>query len=62
MFQGVPRAATYAASKAFVQTFGEAIRHELAADGIDVTVGRVRMMRRIMAGMTHPPSISDTSS
>jgi len=35
-FQGVPRAATYAASKAFVQSFAEGLRIELAAKGIDV--------------------------
>jgi len=117
-FQGVPRAATYAATKAFIQTFAEGLRHELAPHGIDVLAvapgpvrsgfaararmtmtmaqtpadvatvigkavrrrtrgtvrpgflskfleaslallprfGRVRMMRRVMAGMTPPPA------
>lgn len=35
-FQGVPRAATYAATKAFVQTFAEGLRRELAPRGVDV--------------------------
>ena len=35
-FQGVPRAATYAATKAFVQTFAEGLARELRPLGIDV--------------------------
>lgn len=35
-FQGVPRAAHYAATKAFVQTFSEGVRLELAPFGVDV--------------------------
>jgi short-subunit dehydrogenase len=35
-FQGVPRAATYAATKAFIQTFAEGLRIELAPLGVDV--------------------------
>lgn len=35
-FQGVPRAANYAASKAFIQTFVEGLRPELRPYGIDV--------------------------
>lgn len=35
-FQGVPRAAHYAATKAYVQTFAEGIRRELAPAGVDV--------------------------
>lgn len=35
-FQGVPRAATYAATKSFIQTFAEGIRLELATSGVDV--------------------------
>ena len=35
-FQGTPRAATYAATKAFVQTFAEALHVELAPRGVDV--------------------------
>ncbi|MBC7582974.1 MAG: SDR family NAD(P)-dependent oxidoreductase [Tardiphaga sp.] len=35
-FQGVPYAATYAATKAFVQTLAESIRPELALAGVDV--------------------------
>lgn len=35
-FQGVPRAANYAATKAWVQSFAEALRLELAPAGVDV--------------------------
>lgn len=35
-FQGVPRAANYAATKAYVQSLGEGIRIELAPFGVDV--------------------------
>jgi short-subunit dehydrogenase len=35
-FQGVPRAANYAATKAYVQTFAEGLRQELAGSGVDV--------------------------
>ncbi len=35
-FQGVPYAANYAATKAYVQSFGEAIARELKSEGIDV--------------------------
>ena len=35
-FQGVPRAANYAATKAWVQSFAEAIRVELGPLGVDV--------------------------
>ncbi len=37
-FQGVPNTATYAATKAFVQSFAEGIRPELKAAGVDVLV------------------------
>lgn len=37
-FQGVPRAANYAATKAYVQTLGEGLRLELAPSNIDVLV------------------------
>jgi len=35
-FQGVPRAANYAATKAWVQTFAEGLRQELYGSGVDV--------------------------
>ncbi|MBS2022285.1 MAG: SDR family oxidoreductase [Deltaproteobacteria bacterium] len=35
-FQGVPRAANYAATKAWVQTFAEGLRVELAPSGVEV--------------------------
>ena len=37
-FQGAPGSATYAATKAFVQSFGEALHRELAPHGVDVLV------------------------
>jgi uncharacterized protein len=35
-FQGVPRSANYAATKAFIQTFAEGLRAELKPHGVDV--------------------------
>ena len=35
-FQGVPRAANYAATKAYVQTLAEGLRAELAPHGVDI--------------------------
>ena len=35
-FQGVPRAANYAATKAYVQSLAEGLGHELAPKGVDV--------------------------
>lgn len=35
-FQGVPRAATYAATKSFIQTFAEGLRRELRPRNVDV--------------------------
>jgi short-subunit dehydrogenase len=35
-FQGVPRAAHYAATKAYVQSLAEGLRHELRPSGVDV--------------------------
>jgi short-subunit dehydrogenase len=35
-FQGVPRAANYAATKAYVQTFAEGLGRELSDSGVDV--------------------------
>lgn len=35
-FQGVPGAANYAATKAYIQTLAEGLRHELAPVGVDV--------------------------
>ncbi|WP_392544410.1 SDR family NAD(P)-dependent oxidoreductase [Oryzobacter telluris] len=35
-FQGVPRAAHYAATKAYVQTFAEGLRPELRAQGVEL--------------------------
>lgn len=53
--QGVPHAAHYSATKAYVQTLGEALHLELAASGVDVLVsapGPVRSAFAARAGMT----------
>lgn len=49
-FNGVPYMATYAASKAFLLAFGEALNVELAATGIDVSV--------LVPGPTDTPMIA----
>ncbi|WP_181706127.1 SDR family NAD(P)-dependent oxidoreductase [Chthonobacter rhizosphaerae] len=54
-FQGVPHAATYAASKAWVQAFAEGIAPELAGRGVSVLAaapGPVRTGFGARAGMT----------
>lgn len=54
-FQGVPRAATYAATKAFVQTLAEGLRAELGPRGVDVVAsapGPVRSGFAARASMT----------
>lgn len=54
-FQGVPRAANYAATKGFVQVFAEGLRHELKDHGIDVLAvapGPVASGFAAVAGMT----------
>lgn len=54
-FQGVPRAANYAATKAYVQSFAEALRHELRPHGIDVissAPGPIHSGFAARAGMT----------
>lgn len=54
-FSGVPLAAHYAATKAYVLTLGEALQAELAAAGVDVAViapGPTRSEFGARAGMT----------
>ena len=54
-FQGVPRAANYAATKAWVQSFAEGLRVELAPHGVDVLAsapGPVRSGFAARASMT----------
>ncbi len=54
-FQGVPRAANYAATKAYVQTLAEGLRVELAPFGVDVLAsapGPVRSGFASRANMT----------
>ena len=47
-FQGVPYVANYAATKAYVLQFGEALAHEMARHGVDVTVLAPGMTRTEM--------------
>ena len=54
-FQGVPRAANYAATKAYVQTLAEGLRRELRPGGIEVlsvAPGPIRSGFAARAGMT----------
>jgi len=54
-FQGVPRAANYAATKAYVQSFAEALRLELKPFGVDVVAsapGPIRSGFAARASMT----------
>lgn len=54
-FQGVPRAANYAATKAYVQSFAEALRLELKPLGVDVIAsapGPIRSGFATRASMT----------
>ena len=54
-FQGVPRAANYAATKAYVQSFAEALRLELKPLGVDVIAsapGPIRSGFAARAAMT----------
>lgn len=39
-FQGVPRSANYAATKAYVQSLGEALADELSPHGVDVLISK----------------------
>lgn len=39
-FQGVPRSANYAATKAYVQSLGEALADELSGQGVDVLISK----------------------
>ncbi len=39
-FQGVPRSANYAATKAYVQSLGEALADELSTKGVDVLISQ----------------------
>jgi len=53
-FQGVPRAAHYAATKAYVQTLAEGLHHELKPHGVDVIAsapGPIRSGFGARAGM-----------
>ncbi len=47
-FQGVPYVANYAASKAYILHFGEALSHEMKRHGVDVTVLAPGMTRTEM--------------
>ena len=49
-FQGTPRAANYAATKAYVQALGEGLRSELAESGVDIVVAAPGPVRSGFAG------------
>lgn len=53
-FQGTPRIATYAATKAFNTIFGEGLWAELASDGVDVVVS--------CAGAVRTPGYNKTAT
>jgi short-subunit dehydrogenase len=60
-FQGVPRAAHYAATKAYVQTLAEGLHQELAPQGVDVLAsapGPVASGFASVARMTMGPTVS----
>ncbi len=60
-FQGVPRAANYAATKAFVQAFAEGLRAELSPFGVDVVAsapGPVHSGFAARASMTMSMAVS----
>ncbi len=66
-FQGVPRAANYAATKAYVQSFAEALALELAPSGIDVLAsapgpvgsGFARRARMVMGSAATPRVVAE---
>ena len=72
-FQGVPRAANYAATKAYVQSFAEALRLELKPLGVDVIAsapGPIRSgfatrasmtMRLVMSQVRRSPLLDDVA-
>jgi short-subunit dehydrogenase len=65
-FQGVPRSATYAATKAFIQTLAEGLRLELGQSGVDVLAvapgpvasGFARRANMTMGLTTQPKTIA----
>ncbi|MBJ7414605.1 MAG: SDR family NAD(P)-dependent oxidoreductase [Niveispirillum sp.] len=52
-FQGVPGAATYAATKAFVQTLGEGLHREFKPAGVDVLVAAPGPVKTGFAARAH---------
>jgi short-subunit dehydrogenase len=52
-FQGVPYSATYAASKAFIQSFGEGLHFELKPFGVDVLCSAPGPVFSGFAGRAH---------
>ncbi len=66
-YQGVPFAATYAATKAFVQSFGEALAAELAPHSIDVLLAAPGPVAsgfgaRARMNLKHPASAATVAS
>lgn len=61
-YQGAPRAAHYAATKAYIQTLAEGLHHELRPRGVDVLscapgpvhTGFADRARMVMGGADHP--------
>lgn len=63
-FQGTPRLATYAGTKAFNNVFGESLWHELRASGVDVEVccaGAIRTPGFAAAAAKDPPGTLDAA-
>lgn len=61
-FQGTPRLATYAGTKAFNNVFGEALWHELRESGVDVSVccaGAIRTPGFVAASAKDAPGTLD---
>ena len=63
-FQGVPRAANYAATKAFIQSLAEGLRTELKAHGVDVVASApgpiasgFAARANMQMGMSQPPAV-----
>jgi len=65
-FQGMPNAAHYAATKAYIQTFGEGLARELREDGVDVltvapgptNTGFAARARMRMGGASDPEALA----
>lgn len=64
-FQGAPRIATYAASKAFTTVLGESLWSELSPKGVDVVVscaGAIRTPNYLGSSKAEAPGTLDASA